>query len=132
VLKNWENYLTVLHEQTNRPVTLEVEPEEKVDADKKCPYILQSEVKKAIKEMRNKKATGDDDVPKDVLKLFGEGGLKLMTKLINTIYETGEWLKDFNGSYDDCLKEETTSYKMQRPSHSQPYLTYSKDSSKDT
>ena len=56
---------------------------------------MQSEVEKVIKEMRNKKATGDDDVPGDVLKLLGEGGLKIMTKLINTIYETGEWLKDF-------------------------------------
>ena len=45
--------------------------------------------------MRNKKATGDDDVPGDVLKLQGEDGLKIMTKLINTIYETGEWPKDF-------------------------------------
>jgi hypothetical protein len=52
-------------------------------------------VEKAIKEMRNKKATGDDDIPGDVLKLYGEGGLKLMTKLINIIYETGEWPKDF-------------------------------------
>jgi len=56
---------------------------------------LQSEVEKAIKEMRNKKATGDDDVPGDVIKLLGEGGLKIMTKLIDTIYETGEWPKDF-------------------------------------
>jgi hypothetical protein len=30
-----------------------------------------------------------------VLKLLGEGGLKIMKKLINTIYETGEWPKDF-------------------------------------
>jgi len=45
--------------------------------------------------MRNEKATGDDDVPGFVLKLMGEGGLKIMTKLINTIYETGEWPKDF-------------------------------------
>jgi hypothetical protein len=44
-----------------------------VDKDEKGPYILQSEVKKAIKEMRNKKATGDDDVPGDVLKLLGKG-----------------------------------------------------------
>jgi len=56
---------------------------------------LQSKVEKAIKEMRNKKATGDDDVPRDVLILFREGGLKIMMKLINTIYETGEWPKDF-------------------------------------
>jgi len=45
--------------------------------------------------MRNKKATGDDDVPGDLLKLFREGGLKIMTKLINIFYETGEWHKDF-------------------------------------
>ena len=84
-----------LHVRPNRPVTLEVEPEEEVDADEKGPYILQSEVEKAIKEMRNKKATGDDDVPGDVFKLLGEGGLKIMRKLSNTIYETGEWPKDF-------------------------------------
>ena len=48
---------------------------------------MQSEVEKAIKKMRNKKTTGDDDVPGDVLKLLGEGILKIMTKLINTIYE---------------------------------------------
>jgi len=45
--------------------------------------------------MRNKKVTEDDDIPGDVLKLFGEGGLKITTKLINTIYETGVWPKDF-------------------------------------
>ena len=49
----------------------------------------------AIKEMGNKKATEEDDVPGDVLKLLGEGGLKIMKKLFNTIYETGEWPKDF-------------------------------------
>ena len=47
-------------------------------------------MEKAIKEMRSKKATGDDIVPGDAFKLLGEGGLKIMTKLINTIYETGE------------------------------------------
>jgi hypothetical protein len=30
--------------------------------------FCKSEMEKAIKEMRNKKATGDDDVPGDVLK----------------------------------------------------------------
>jgi hypothetical protein len=95
VLKIWENYITELYDRPNQPETLDVEPEEEVDTDKKGPYILQSEVVKAIKEMRNKKATGDDDVPGDVLILLGEGGLKIMMKLINTIYEMGEWPKDF-------------------------------------
>jgi hypothetical protein len=39
-------------------------------------------VEKAIKKMRNKKATGDNDVPGDVLKLLGEGGLKTITKFM--------------------------------------------------
>jgi hypothetical protein len=68
VLKIWENYITELQDRPNRSVTLEVEPEEEVDADEKGAYILQSKVEKAIKEMRIKKATGDDDVPGDVLK----------------------------------------------------------------
>jgi len=29
--------------------------------------------------------------------LLGEGGLKIMTELINTILDTGEWPKDFTG-----------------------------------
>jgi hypothetical protein len=87
VLKIWENYITELHDRPNRPETLEVEPEEEVDGDEKGPYILHSEVEKTIKEMENKKSTEDDDVPGNVLKLFGDGGLKIMTKLINTIYE---------------------------------------------
>jgi hypothetical protein len=64
-------------------------------------------VEKAIKEMRNKKATGDNDVPGDVLKLLGEVGLKIMTKLISTIYESGEWPKDFTEVTMITLKKKT-------------------------
>jgi len=35
--------------------------------------------------MRNRKATGDDEVPGDVLKILGEGGLKILVRVINTI-----------------------------------------------
>jgi hypothetical protein len=90
VLNIWENNTSELY---NRPETLGVKPEEEVDTDEKGPYILQSEVEKAIKEMRNRKHTGDD-VPGYVLKLLGEDGLKIITKLINTIYEMGEWPKN--------------------------------------
>jgi len=81
-------------DRTNRPETLEVEPEEEVDTDENGSYNLQGELENAIKEMRNRKATGDDE-PGDVLKLLGEDGLKILTKVINTIYETGEWPIDF-------------------------------------
>jgi hypothetical protein len=38
---------------------------------------MHNEVEKVIKEMGDEKATTGDDVPGDVLKLFGEDGLKL-------------------------------------------------------
>ena len=55
VLKFWENYITELWDWPNQLETLEVEPEDEVDTDEKGPYILQSEVEKTSKEMRNKR-----------------------------------------------------------------------------
>ena len=68
-------------------------------------------MEKAIKEMRNRKATEDDDVPGDVFKLLGEGGLKILTKLINTIYVTEEWSKDFSEVTMIALKKKTQATK---------------------
>jgi len=61
--------------------------------------------------MRNRKARGYDDVLGDVLKLLGEGGLKILTKLINTIYEIGEWPKDFTEVTMIALKKNTQATK---------------------
>ena len=65
----------------------------------------------AIKEMRYKRAAGDDDKPGDVLKLLGEGGLKILKKLINTLYETGEWPKDSTEVTMIALKKKTQATK---------------------
>ena len=65
-------------------------------------------MEKAIKEIWNRNAAGDDDVPGDVLKLLAEGGLKIVTKLINTIYETVEWPKDFTEVTMIALKKAQT------------------------
>ena len=100
VLKIWENYITELY---NQPENLDAEPKEKVDADEKGHYILESEVEKSIKEMWNKKATRDDDVPGNVLKLRGDS-LRLMTQLINNMYENEEWQTDFNEVTMPALK----------------------------
>ena len=45
--------------------------------------------------MRRKKATGDDYIPVDLLKELGDNGLKIMTALVNKIYMSGDWPKDF-------------------------------------
>jgi hypothetical protein len=51
--------------------------------------ILHREVEKAVKEMRDKKTVGINDVPGDVLKLLGECGLRIMKQRILNIYEPG-------------------------------------------
>ena len=61
--------------------------------------------------MWNRKATGDDDIPGDVLTLLGEGGLKILTKLSNTIYNTGEWPQDFTEVTIIGLKKKTKATK---------------------
>jgi hypothetical protein len=47
-----------------------------------------------------------------VLKLLGEVGLKIMTKLFNTIYETGEWPKDFTEVTMIALKKKPQATKF--------------------
>jgi len=86
----WQNYLTELCDGANRPEYLEVESEEEVDKDEKDAYILHSEVEKAVKETRDKKAVGDanDDVPGAVLKILGEGGHRIMIQRILNVYES--------------------------------------------
>jgi hypothetical protein len=54
VLKIWDIYITELYYCSNRPETLEVEPEEGVDTDQKGPYILQSEVGKLLRILQIK------------------------------------------------------------------------------
>ena len=61
--------------------------------------------------MRNRKATGDYDIPGDVPKLLGEGGLKILKKLSNTIYNTGEWPQDFTEVTMIALKKKTKATK---------------------
>ena len=46
-----------------------------------------------------------------MLKLLGEDGLKILTKLINTICETGEWPKDFTEVPMIALKKKTQATK---------------------
>jgi hypothetical protein len=50
----------------------------------------------------------------------------MLTKLIKTIYETGEWPKDFTEVTMIALKKKAQATKCSN------HRTYSKDSSKDT
>ena len=45
---------------------------------------MHNEVEKAVKEMRDQKTIGYNDVPGNVLRLLGKGGLRPKTQLIKT------------------------------------------------
>jgi len=67
---------------------LEVETEEEIDAD--AINLLRSEVGRAVKEMRDTKATRDNNVCGDRLKFLGEYSLQLMAQLFSNMCETEE------------------------------------------
>jgi hypothetical protein len=84
-----------LYDSENCPKYIGIEAEDELDEDEKGPTILKSEVVKAIKGMRRKKATGDDNIPEHLLKELRDSELKIMTALVNKMYMSGDWQKDF-------------------------------------
>jgi hypothetical protein len=62
----------------------------------------------------------------NVLKAFGEDSLKIMTLLINGIYETGEWSKDFIEFTMTALKKKPRTTKLS-DHHTISLITHSKD-----
>jgi hypothetical protein len=60
---------------------------------------------------REREQGGDDDDDDDVHKGLGEGGLKIMTKMINKIYETEEWPMDFTEVSIFALKKKSKAMK---------------------
>src|SRR5215475_3063302 len=59
------------------------------------PDLLTEEITKAIKDMKENKAVGVDDIPSEFLKALGEKGTKEIVRLCKCMYETGKWPTDF-------------------------------------
>ena len=76
-----------MYDSENRPKYVAIEAEDELDEDDKGPTILKSKVVKANKDMRRKKATGDNSIPVDLLKELGDSGWKIMTALVK-IYKS--------------------------------------------
>uniref|UniRef100_A0A8D9AT98 Craniofacial development protein 2 n=1 Tax=Cacopsylla melanoneura TaxID=428564 RepID=A0A8D9AT98_9HEMI len=53
------------------------------------PSIMENEVEIAIKQMKEGKAAGPDNLEIEFMKLLNETGVKKLTKMYNKIYETG-------------------------------------------
>ena len=90
-LRTWKEYTEKLfQDDRNRPqlVANNVRTE--------SPHITNEEVIFALKNTKNGKAPGTDEMPVELLKLLKENNIPILTDLFNTIHKTGviprEWL----------------------------------------
>ena len=66
--------------------------------DESGPSITSTEVKHAIKKLKNIKATDTDMIAAEMLKALDYGPLGKLTQLCNEIYNTGYWPKELKES----------------------------------
>lgn len=86
----WKQYLEKLFNDSRN----EQEPN---NNETSGPDILKEEVRSAIKQIKQGKATGLDQIPAEIIKLFDEKRMQWITDIFNSIYRTGiipkDWLK---------------------------------------
>ena len=82
VLKRWKEYFEKLtSEENNKDPRTEVE----VVVKEELNCVSREEVKNALKRMKKDKAVGPDELPVNVWKCMGEMGIKVLTRLLNTL-----------------------------------------------
>lgn len=89
LLLHWKEYTQQLYAEKNKrnfAEDYEGEP---------SPKILKSEVLKAIKQSKQGKAVGPDEVYIEIIKLLNDENLDSLTEIFNNIYETGEIPQDW-------------------------------------
>lgn len=96
VAERWKEYMEELYEGDEIQNENDyIEREEHVDEDEKGPSITKEEFETALKTLSEKKATGIDEIPAEMLKCMNESTKDKMFKIVNDCYETGEIPKDF-------------------------------------
>lgn len=63
---------------------------EKQKSSEDCPSILNSEVEKAVSELKNKKAPGTDQIKNELIKLGKQPLLPILTQIFNDILKNAE------------------------------------------
>ena len=76
-------------------VSLDLERKNEVSKDRKGPDLLLSEVRAAIKELKNRKAVGIDEVPPELWKSLGKEATSELMQLCERIYNEGIWPEGF-------------------------------------
>uniref|UniRef100_A0A8D8XFQ8 Craniofacial development protein 2 n=1 Tax=Cacopsylla melanoneura TaxID=428564 RepID=A0A8D8XFQ8_9HEMI len=89
-LKTWEEYILELFNDNRGDI-------ETTATANTGPAINMVELERAIKNSKNRKATGPDNIPAEVIKILENRGKRALLNLFNAIYNTGiipeDWLK---------------------------------------
>ena len=89
ILERWAEYVEDLYKDKERGEANRGEPTKEVYS------ISVEEIKEIIKDLPKEKAYGDDHIPAELLQCLGEGGIKIVSKFINKIYNSGCIPQDF-------------------------------------
>ena len=84
VKQRWQEYITELFDDDRNSFVMSEEKEFN------GPPIMESEVEDAIKNMRHGKAIGEDGIAIEMIKTLEEWGVKIVTELANSIYDSGQ------------------------------------------
>ena len=97
VKNRWKQYVESLYDKTGKPSNEDMKMEllDELDEDEIGPGLLTEEITKAIKDMKERKAVGVDDIPSEFLKMLGDKGIEELVCLCKSMYETGKWPNDF-------------------------------------
>ena len=87
-------YVEELYDKQNKP-DVELEEETDIEDDFLGPCLLDSEIERAMKDLKNGKSPGQDEIPAEFLKnLDGEARIEIK-EIIKELYIEGEWPSDF-------------------------------------
>lgn len=86
----WEKYIEKLFEDDRPAADTTYSPT--------GPSITKEEIEKAIRNSKDNKAAGPDEIPSEVLKLLDERGITALHRIFNIIYETGHYPRQWLSS----------------------------------
>src|SRR6218665_3756491 len=100
IQRRWQEYTETLYDKDGKPKLedMEVEEENEVRLEAQGPALLESEIRMAIKEIKNKKSTGIDNISAEMIKSLGEKATEELVLLCKHMYNKGEWPDDFSKS----------------------------------
>ena len=95
-MNRWTEYCKELYNQPlkGNPKVLEITN----NYEELSLPIMKSEIEKAVKSLKKRKSTGNDNIPGELVQAGGEKVIEILTLICNRIWTTGIWPKAWTQS----------------------------------